>query len=431
VIGPGDPDYEQARRVWNAIADRRPALIVRPSSVDDVIAAIRFAREQQLVVAVRGGGHSVAGFSTCDGGMVLDMSRMREVTVDPVRRTARAQGGAHLSQLDKAAQAHGLVCPVGVIGHTGVAGLTLGGGMGRLQRKHGLTVDNLLAVDLVTAEGEKIRASEEENPDLFWGLRGAGANFGVATSFEFRLHPLEGTVFVGMVAFPIDRSLEIALRVREFVGTHDDVHVAVYFTRSEELGGQPIFAVGAMHTGSADIAGRDLRVFRESSPLLDTFASRRYLDVQVMNDEASGWGKRFYTKAGFFPELTDELVDRCAGLVDTIPPGAELSLWAHGGAVGRVSDDAMAYTGRTAAFNIGAELAWEDPADDEARIAWGRAAIGALKAFMGTGTYVNDVVEADTNGAQIYGKAKYERLVRLKRQYDPDNFFRLNQNIKP
>ena len=431
MIGPGDPDYEQARRVWNAIADRRPALIVRPSSVDDVIAAIRFAREQQLVVAVRGGGHSVAGFSTCDGGMVLDMSRMREVTVDPVRRTARAQGGAHLSQLDKAAQAHGLVCPVGVIGHTGVAGLTLGGGMGRLQRKHGLTVDNLLAVDLVTAEGEKIRASEEENPDLFWGLRGAGANFGVATSFEFRLHPLEGTVFVGMVAFPIDRSLEIAPRVREFVATHDDVHVAVYFTRSEELGGQPVFAVGAMHTGGREIAEHDLRVFRESNPLLDTFASRRYLDVQVMNDEASAWGQRFYTKAGFFPELSDEVVDRCAALVETIPSGAELSLWAHGGAVGRVSDDAMAYTGRTAAFNIGAELAWTDPADDEARIAWGRAAIGTLKPLMGTGTYVNDVVEADTNGAQIYGKAKYERLVGLKRKYDPDNFFRLNQNIKP
>src|SRR5438445_2289030 len=231
VIGPGDPDYEQARRVWNAIADRRPALIVRPSSVDDVIAAVRFAREHQLVVAVRGGGHSVAGFSTCDGGMVLDMSRMREVTVDPVRRVAGAQGGAHLSQLDKAAQAHGLVCPVGVVGHTGVAGLTLGGGMGRLQRKFGLTVDNLLAVDLVTAHGERIRASEEENPDLFRGLRGAGANFGVAPSFEFRLHPLEGTVFVGMVAFPIDRSMEIAPHVREFVGTPDDVDVAVYFTR--------------------------------------------------------------------------------------------------------------------------------------------------------------------------------------------------------
>src|SRR2546427_2745372 len=431
LIQPGDREYDSSRVVWNAMADRHPALIARCTRVEDVVTAVRFAREHDLVIAVRGGGHSVAGFSTCDGGVVIDLSGMRAVEIDPASRTARVQGGALLEQLDGAAQEYGLVCPVGVIGHTGVAGLTLGGGMGRLQRKHGLTVDNLLAVDLVTAGGEKLRASDEENPDLFWGLRGAGANFGVATSFEFRLHPLEGTVFVGMVAFPIDRSLEIAPRVREFVASHDDVHVAVYFTRSEELGGQPIFAVGAMHTGSTDVAERDLRVFRESSPLLDTFASRRYLDVQVMNDEASGWGKRFYTKAGFFPELTDEVVDRCAALVETIPPGAELSLWAHGGAVGRVSDDAMAYTGRTAAFNIGAELAWTDPADDEARIAWGRAAIGTLKPLMGTGTYVNDVVEADTNGEQIYGNAKYERLVELKRKYDPDNFFRLNQNIRP
>ena len=384
-----------------------------------------------MLLAVRGGGHSVAGFSTCDGGMVLDLSRMRAVTVDPLARRARAEGGAHLSQLDAAAQAHGLVCPVGVIGHTGVAGLTLGGGMGRLQRKYGLTVDNLLAVDLITADGEKIRASADENPDLFWGLRGAGANFGVAISFEFRLHPLEGTVFMGMVAFPVDRSLEIAPRVRELVATHDDVHVAVYFTRSEELGGRPVFAVGAMHTGSIDLAERDLRALRETSPLLDTFASRQYLDVQGMNDQAMGWGKRFYTKAGFFPELTDEVVSRCAELVDTIPSGGELSMWAHGGAVSRVSDDAMAYTGRTAAFNIGAELSWTDPADDDGRIAWGRAAIAALKPLMGTGTYVNDVVEADTNGAQIYGRAKYERLVGLKRKYDPDNFFRLNQNIRP
>jgi len=406
-------------------------LIVRPSSVDDVIAAVRFAREERLVVAVRGGGHSVAGFSTCDGGMVLDMSRMREVTVDPVRRTARAEGGAHLSQLDKAAQAHGLVCPVGVVGHTGVAGLTLGGGMGRLHRKLGLTVDNLLAVDLITAEGEKIRASEEENPDLFWGLRGAGANFGVATSFEFRLHPLEGTIFQGMVGFPVDRSLEVVEHVREFVAIHDDVHVALAFTKAAELNDQPVFLVGSTHAGSVEEAESDLRVFRRLNPLMDTFQPRSYLVVQAMADEAQGWGQRFYTKAGFLAELSDEVVALCAAEVETIPPGAEISLWTFGGAVGRVPDDAMAYTGRNAPFNISAELSWTDPADDEGRMAWGRAAFAKIKPFMTTGRYVNDVVEAETDGAQIYGKAKYERLVGLKRKYDPDNFFRLNQNIKP
>ena len=431
VIGPDDPEYDQARVVWNGIADRRPALIVRPTSADDVASAIRFARDQQLVLAVRGGGHSVAGFSTCDGGLVIDLSLMREVTVDPVSKRARAQGGAHLSQLDQAGQKHGLVCPVGVVGHTGVAGLTLGGGMGRLQRKFGLTVDNLLRVSLVTAGGEKVYASETENADLFWGLRGAGANFGVATSFEFRLHPLEGTVFHGGVAFPIDRSLEVAARVREFMATHDDVHVALAFARDDELGGQPVVMVGSMHAGSVNQAEKDARVFRDGSPLMDSYGAKSYLAVQSMSDDSMGWGKRFYTKSGFISALSDEVVALCASQAETIPPDAELSLWAQGGAVGRVGDDAMAYTGRDGAFSVSAELLWTDPANDEGRIAWGRAALAALKPFMSTGRYVNDVVEPGTDGAQIYGKAKYERLVGLKRRYDPDNVFRLNQNIRP
>ena len=429
VIEPGHPDYDQARVVWNAIADRRPALVVRPRSVDDVIVAIEFAREQDVHVAVRGGGHSVAGFSTCDGGIVIDLSRMREVTVDPVRKRALAQGGAHLSQLDRSAQEHGLVCPVGVVGHTGVAGLTLGGGMGRLQRKFGLTVDNLAGVDLITADGERLHADEEENPDLFWGLRGAGANFGIATSFEYRLHPLEKTVFHGGVVFPIDRTLEVIERVREFLATHGDVHVALAF--SVEEGHGPVFVVGSMHTGDMEQAERDAWMLRELKPLSDTYGPKPYLAVQGMADESMGWGLRFYTKSGFLSELSDEVVSLCAGQAETLPPGAEISMWAQDGAVGRVADDAMAYTGRNAPFNLSAELMWGDPADDEERIAWGRALIAKVKPFMTTGRYVNDVVEAGTDGAQIYGEVKYERLVGLKRKYDPDNFFRLNQNIEP
>src|SRR5258708_10109629 len=209
LVGPDHPEYDQARVVWNGMADRRPALVARCAAVDDIVAAVRFAHQHDLVVAVRGGGHSVAGFSTCDGGIVIDLSKMRGLTVDPESRTARAQGGAHLSQLDREAQAVGLVCPVGVIGHTGVAGLTLGGGMGRLMRKFGFTIDNLLSVDLVTADGRQLHVSEEENADLFWGLRGAGANFGVATSFEYRLHPQDATVVQGFVALPIERSNDI------------------------------------------------------------------------------------------------------------------------------------------------------------------------------------------------------------------------------
>ncbi len=431
MILPGDPTYDRARIVWNAIADRRPAMIVRCTSVEDVIAAIRFAREQRLVVAVRGGGHSVAGFSTCDGGMVIDLSPMRDVKVDPAARRATAEGGAHLSQLDAAAQAHGLVCPVGVVGHTGVAGLALGGGMGRLQRKYGLTIDNIVGIDMVTADGERLHASEDENAELFWGLRGAGANFGVATLFEFRLHPLDGTIFQGGVAFPVERSLEVAERVREFVAEHDDVQLALSFSKPEELGGRPVLSVGSTHAGGVAQAERDLRVFREAGPLMDTFAAKRYLDVQVAMDEVMGWGKRFYTKSGFLGELSDDVVEMCAGLTESIPADSEISLWAHGGAVGRVPDDAMAYTGRNGAYSISAELFWTNAPDDEERMAWGRGAMAKLKPFLTTGRYVNDVVEAGTDGAQIYGDAKYERLVALKRNHDRDNFFRLNQNIQP
>ena len=429
VIGPDDPEYDQARAVWNAIADRRPAVIARCTSVDDVVAAIRHARERGLTVAVRGGGHSVAGFSTCDGGMVIDLSRMREVEVDPARRRALVQGGAHLSQLDAAAQAHGLVCPVGVVGHTGVGGLTLGGGMGRLMRRFGLTVDNLLGVDLVNCDGERIHASEDENPDLFWGMRGAGANFGVVTSFEFRLHPLDKDVYVGAVAFPTDRGLEVGERVRQFVAAHDDVHLALSFGKDPERG--PMFSVGSTHAGGVEQAERDLRVFRESGPLMDTFVSMRYLQVQSMFDDVMDWGNRVYTKSGFVAELSDEVIEQCCGLAETAPPDGELSVWALGGAVGEVSDDAMAYTGRGGAYNVSAELTWKEAADDESRIAWGRAAMAQLKPHLVTGRYVNEVSDVGEDGAQIYGKAKYARLVELKRKYDPDNFFRLNQNIRP
>src|SRR2546430_17391875 len=222
LILPGDADYDSSRVVWNAIADRYPALIARCTRAEDVSAAIRFARERDLVIAVRGGGHSVAGFSTCDGGVVIDLSGMRAVKVDPARRTARVEGGALLEQLDRAAQEYGLACPVGVVGHTGVAGLTLGGGMGRLQRKHGFTVDNLVSVDVVTAEGRSIHVSDEENADLFWGMRGAGANFGVVTSFEFKVHPIGPTITQGMVAHPVERAREVAALFRETLAKAPD-----------------------------------------------------------------------------------------------------------------------------------------------------------------------------------------------------------------
>jgi len=443
LIGPDDPAYDQARVVWNGMADRRPALVAKCTRVEDVVAAIRFARDQDLLIAVRGGGHSVAGFSTCDGGIVIDLSRMNRVTVDPGRRTATAEGGAHLSQLDKQAQAVGLVCPVGVIGHTGVAGLTLGGGMGRLQRKFGLTIDNLLSVDLVTADGRQLHASKDENVDLFWGLRGAGANFGVATSFEYQLHPQGATVTHGWVALPIDRAHEAGRVVREFMATiPDEVFVNVYLFRTAtdpifppSLVDKPVIIAGGMHSGSAADAERDLKPLRSALDWsVDTFAQKPYLAVQSMGDEANAWGHRFYMKSGFVPALNDDLIDVCAAqAIDS--PGADtcsLSFWAMGGAVGRVSDDAMAFTGRKAGWWFSAEAQWDGVAHDESHMAWSRGAMRAAKPFTTVGEYVNDAVDSDVESVRaIYGNEKYNRLVGLKRKYDPDNVFRMNQNIRP
>jgi FAD/FMN-containing dehydrogenase len=442
LIGPDHAEYDAARIVWNAMADKRPALIARCAGADDVIAALRFAREHELVVAVRGGGHSVAGFGTCDGGIVIDLSLMRGLTIDPERKVAHVEGGAHLSQLDKQAQSVGLACPVGVVGHTGVAGLTLGGGMGRLQRKFGFTIDNLRSVDLVAADGRRLHASEDENADLFWGMRGAGPNFGVVTSFELRLNPQEKTVTHGWIAFPIERSREVAGLVREFLSrAPDEAFVSINFGIASdppfqpELAGTPVVMVAVTHSGSLEDAERDLRPLREGmDPLMDTFAPRPYLAVQGMNDEAMAWGKRFYMKGGFLAELSDEAIEACATQMTHVPAGGEcgVSLWAQGGAIGRVSDDAMAFTGRTAACWVGLEAAWEGAALDEPHKAWSRRAMAALKPYTTVGQYVNDAVDSDVGSVRaIYGDAKYERLVGLKRTYDPDNVFRLNANIRP
>lgn len=431
LILPGDPDYDGARVVWNAIADRHPAIIARCTCVDDVVAAVRFARDRDLTIAVRGGGHSVAGFSTCDGGLVIDLSLMNAVRVDPAARTASVQGGALLAQLDRAAQEYGLACPVGVVGHTGVGGLTLGGGMGRLQRRYGFTIDNLLAVELVTAEGTVRRVSDDEDPELFWGVRGAGANFGVVTSFEFRLHPVGPNVTFGAVVFPIDRAREVAALYRETVADGPDhMHLALSFANADT---GAVVALGAMHSGDQNDAERDLRGVRGGlEPLRDTFVPTTYLAVQTLNDADMGWGKRFYMKGAFLDQLSNDAVDRVVAHVSKAPEDCSVSIWAQGGATARISEEAMAFTGRTAAFWLDAEAMWVDRAQDAERIAWGRSLIAELEPYSGAGVYVNTVVEEGRDVVSgIYGDSKYGRLRALKRTHDPDNVFRLNQNIRP
>lgn len=363
---------------------------------------------------------------------MIDLSRMRGVDVDAGARTARASGGSLLAELDERAQSYGLVCPVGVVSHTGVAGLTLGGGMGRLQRKHGLTIDNLLSVELATADGRLVRASEDENPELFWGLRGAGANFGIATSFTFRLSPLDGEITHGTVFHPVERARELAALFRETVETGPD---ELWTSFGVGLaGGEPVATVSVHHCGPIDQADQDLAALRAFGPPLDgSFEAKPYLEAQHLNDEAMEWGHRFYMKSAFLHSLPDELVDQAVDHVSRVPRGADggYSTWAWGGAIASVPEDATAFTGRDASFWMAAEIQWDDPDLDDSCREWSRAAMAGVSPFAIAGRYVNDVSEADERVTSIYGDAKAERLVALKREWDPDNVFRLNQNIRP
>ena len=443
IVLPGDQVYDSARAVWNGMIDRRPAVVLRPANAADVMTAIGFAREQELAIAVKSGGHSIPGLSTCDDGAVIDLSRMRSVQVDPERRVAHVNGGSLLNELDQEAQAFGLVCPVGVVGHTGVAGLTLGGGMGRLQRKFGLTIDNLLGVEVATAAGRLVRASEEENPDLFWGLRGAGPNFGIATSFEFRLHPLDGVVTHGRLIHPVDRAADLASIFREtdeaapgelWLGFGLGLALPVDDFPAK-VAGEPIAIVQVLHCGPVEQAERELAKLRAfGPPLVDSIEPKQYLVPQGMNDEAMRWGHRFYMKSGFVPGLSDELVDVLVEHVPRVPDGADgsISFWAMGHAISAVPEEATAFTGRAAAFWVASEILWDDEELDERCREWSRAVMADVLPFSSAGRYVNDVAEAGEDlGASIYGAATYERLVSLKRAWDPDNVFRLNQNVRP
>jgi len=440
VILPGDPDYDQARVVWNAIFDRYPACIARCGDVQDVVTALRFAREQELPIAVRGGGHSAAGFSTCDGGLVLDLRPIQAVAVDTSASTAYVGAGAHLGQLDEATQAVGLACPVGVIGHTGVAGLTLGGGLGRLQRRYGLTIDNLVGVELVTADGQQVRANENENVELFWGVRGAGANFGIVTSFRFRVHPVGPAVVQGVLVYPLEQAHEMAgLFCDLMAAAPDELMMSLEFriaTRyppySPAMAGRPVVLMEVTYCGPVERSDRYLRSLRSTRPLLDTVRPRSYLAVQTRRDEMLTWGHRFYMKNAFFPAITDEIVDLCANRICDAPGNCSVGFMAQGGAIARVAEDATAFTGREAAFWCGVETVWDEPARDDAHIQWGRATMAALKPFTSPGQYVNDVIEAGEGIARgIYGDLKYQRLVNLKQAWDPGNVFRLNHNINP
>ena len=443
VIGPDDEGYDAVRAIWNGAIDRRPACVARCTGVADVVAAVRFARERGLLVAVRSGGHGVGGHALCDGGLVIDLSPMKGIRVDPAARTARAEAGVLWGELDRETQLHGLATVGGIVTHTGIAGLTLGGGIGWLMRKHGATVDNLLSVDLVTAEGELLTASGDENPDLFWGIRGGGGNFGVVTSFEYRLHPVGPTVLAGPIFHPFGDAREVLAFYREFIATAPDELTTIFELSvapplpflPEDMHGKPIVMVGACYAGAPEDGIDVVRPLKEfGTPTADLLEPKPYLALQSMFDPFVPHGWHRYWKSVELPPLTDDAIDTLVehSSAPTSPKSYTI-VFQLGGALARVGEDEMAFSQRGTAHNVNINAVWtEDDPEGERHVAWARDFFDAMQPHAGGRVYVNFLgEEGGSRVRQAYGARNYERLVELKRAYDPTNFFRLNQNIEP
>ncbi len=434
LIGPDLRDYEQARRVWNGNIDRHPAFIARCLGTADVMASVAFAREHDLLVAIRSGAHNAAGYGTCDGGLVIDLSRMKGMKVDPKALTADAQAGLLWGEFDVETGAFGLATTGGVVSNTGIAGLTLGGGLGWLMGKHGLTIDNLHSVDLVTADGEFLTASAEENADLFWGLRGGGGNFGVATAFRYRLHPVERAVLGGMVIHPMSQAQEVLRFYREFsANLPDEAEAYAALVTSPE--GEPIVALVLGYNGPLNEGERVLAPARRfGNPLADLVEPMPYAMRNSIQDEPNAvHGIQRYWKSGFTETIDDDLIDV---LVDAAmgfmsPLTAMVFFRVHGAAT-RVAGDATAFGLRRAQWDFNVISQWTDDAQSDSQIAWTRTTWGQIEPMISGSAYVNHLAGDDTpeKVRASFGQS-YERLGALKRQYDPTNFFRLNANIAP
>jgi FAD/FMN-containing dehydrogenase len=431
VLTPTEPDYDAARLTFNALIDRRPAAIVRCARADDVGTALDFARSNALTVAVRGGGHNPAGHAVSDGGLVIDLARLSVVEVDPGARTARAGGGANWAQFDVACQEHGLVTPGGVVGTTGVTGLTLGGGIGHLLGRFGLTCDNLVGAELVTADGRVVAADAETNSDLFWGLRGAGGNFGVVTTSVFRLHPVS-TVIGGAIWYRFDAAQDVLRRFTETMASAPD-HLTCQTQLTGDENGVPVLQVIACYTGPDEDPAELRRLRTAPGVIRDEIGRIGYLDLQRVVNPAFG-EYRHYWKGHFVNELPDELIDDLVRRFLALGrvPGSVLIESIHGAAA-RVPLDSTAVQFRSARFNVSAQAVWERPEDDVAEIAWARETAAALEPWSLGGGYVNYMQqdEPPDRVRATFGPEKYERLRALKRTYDPQNVFSLNQNIPP
>lgn len=441
LLVPGAPGYDEARAVWNAMVDRRPSCILRCASVDDVCTAVRFARDRRLEIGVRCGGHGVLGPAVPEGGLMIDLAAMNRVRVDPELRRAWVQGGARLGALDKATQEHGLATTAGNVSHTGVGGLTLGGGMGWLARQFGLTCDNVTAFELVTAEGSVVRATASQNDDLFWGLRGGGGNFGVVTEFEFQLHPVAPQALVANFFYPIDAAPSVLQGWRDLIG--ESPRRATFTagvgdappSMAAELQGRPLARVGFVWLGDSDQCRSLLSAVRDlGRPVAEGIQEASYLELQRMDDDAEGHHLRRYWKGHYFREFSDDAVE--AFLLRGTPDGhgdllPAASLQAYGGAIADVPDDDAAFSHRETLVEFVAAARWTDPMQDEQRMRVARRYATSLDRYA-AGAYVNVLTDEGQAGVRrAYPPAKLARLTAVKDAYDPDNVFHLNHNIRP
>ena len=441
VLGPDDSGYDEARQIWNAMIDRRPAVIVQPANGDDVAAAIKFARESALEISVRGAGHNIAGNAICNGGLTIDFSQMKQVRVDAAKKRAYVDAGATLADLDAATQRHGLATPVGINSTTGIAGLTLGGGFGWLTRKHGMTIDNLISAEIVTADGKKSRASEQDNPELFWALRGGGGNFGVVTQFEFALHAVGPEILAGLLVFPFAQAKQILSRYRQFAnGAPEDLSVWVVLRQApplpflpQNIHGKEVVVLPIFYAGPAAEGQRlidQLRAFGD--PHGEHVGTQPYAEWQKAFDPLLTPGARNYWKSHNFTELSDGAIDSIIEYAGKLPsPQCEIFIGHIAGAANRVPADAMAYGHRDAKFVLNVHARWESTAEDRSCIDWARAFFKATKPYASAGAYVNFMTEDEGERVTAAYGSNYDRLAQLKKRFDPENVFHLNQNIKP
>jgi len=441
VLLPDDAGYDEVRQIWNAMIDRKPALIARCTSTEDVIRAIQFGRTQNLLISIRGGGHNIAGNAVCDDGLMIDLSLMKDVQVDLTTRTASVGPGCTLGDFDQVVQGHGLATPLGINSTTGVAGLTLGGGFGWLSRKYGMTIDNLLSAEVITADGQQLNASESENADLFWGLRGGGGNFGVVTRFDFQLHPVGPNVLSGLIVFPFEQAKSVISQFARFTETMPEELNVWMVTRKApplpflpaEVHGREMIALALCYVGDPEEGERLIAPLREFGTVLGEHVGvQPYTAWQQAFDPLLAKGARNYWKSHNFAQISDGVIEAIIEYAARLPsPHCEIFIGTIGGQTTRVAPEAMAYSSRDANYVMNVHGRWETAAEDERCIAWAREFFARSQPFASSGAYINFLTQEETDRIAFAYGATWNRLVELKSKYDPTNLFRMNQNIKP